>query len=90
MPNTIKQLRGFLGLTGYYRRFVKDYRKMAQSLTALCKSTGSLKWTEKADKSFNQLKIAMTNTPVLALPDFNQEFVIETDVSGNEIGAILM
>ena len=90
VPRTIKQLRGFLGLTGYYRRFVKNYGKMAQPLTALCKASGSLKWTELENTAFKELKRAMTVAPVLALLDYCQEFVVETNASSNGIGAILM
>ena len=79
-----------MGLTGYYRRFIKNYGKIAQPLNMLCKSSGSLKWTLKAEEAFVQLKKAMTEAPLLALPDFSQDFVIETDASGNGIGAVLM
>ena len=71
VPKTVKQLRGFLGLTGYYRRFIKGYGKLAQPLTTLCKGSGSIKWTEVEDTTFNELKRAMTAAPVLALPDFS-------------------
>ena len=63
---------------------------MAQPLTALCKASGSLKWTELENTAFKELKRAMTVAPVLALPDYSQEFVVETDASGNGIGAVLM
>ncbi|XP_072074188.1 uncharacterized mitochondrial protein AtMg00860-like [Arachis hypogaea] len=87
-PSTLKQLRGFLGLTGYYRRFVAKYAHLAAPLTELLKKN-SFAWTREAEVAFETLKKALTHTPVLTLPDFSLPFTVETDASAHGIGAVL-
>ena len=87
-PLNIKQLRGFLGLTGYYRRFIKGYAKLAAPLTDLLKKE-AFKWTSEAETTFVQLQKVMTSAPVLALPNFQLPFILETNASDTGIGAVL-
>ncbi|XP_073224764.1 uncharacterized mitochondrial protein AtMg00860-like [Cicer arietinum] len=87
-PKNMKQLRGFLGLTGYYRRFIQAYARLAAPLTKLLKKDGYL-WTDVTETTFSKLKEAMILALVLGLPDFVQPFILETDASGVGIGAVL-
>ncbi|XP_060673303.1 uncharacterized protein LOC132803788 [Ziziphus jujuba] len=87
-PSTIREVCGFLGLAGYYRKFIKHFGGIAPPLTKLLSKEG-FHWTQECDVAFQQLKTALTTAPVLALPDFSQPFVIECDASGIGIGAVL-
>nr|KYP43871.1 Retrovirus-related Pol polyprotein from transposon 17.6 [Cajanus cajan] len=87
-PLSLTALCGFLGLTGFYRRFVRHYADLAAPLTNLLKST-FFHWHTEADVAFKQLKLSITNTPVLKLPDFTIPFELETDASFLAIGAVL-
>lgn len=88
-PKTLKSLCGFLGLTGYYRKFVRNYGKIAAPLTTLLKKN-PFTWTLVDEHSFQALKDAMCSTLALALPDFTKTFVLQCDASEKEIGVVLM
>jgi hypothetical protein len=88
-PKTLKRLRGFLGLTGYYHKFVKNYGKIATPLTTLLKKN-SFTWTPTAAQAFQTLKMTMCTTPIPTLPNFTKYFVLECDASGKGISIVLM
>jgi hypothetical protein len=88
IPQSVKTLRGFLGLAGYYRKFIKDYGEIAAPLTSLLKKK-AFHWDSAADTSFEALKKSLSSAPVLKLPNFNVEFVVECDASGSGFGAVL-
>jgi len=87
-PTSITELRGFLGLTGYYRRFIKGYGLLTKPLNSLLKQK-AFQWSPTT-LAFDKVKMAMTQTPVLALPKFQEPFVIETDACQDGVGAVLM
>lgn len=88
-PTNIKQLRGFLGLSGYYCMFVKNYDVISRPLTDLLKKDTLFHWTTQHQTCFNTLKQALVLAPVLTLPDFTKPFTVETDASSTGIGVVL-
>ena len=88
-PKNLTQLRGFIGLCSYYRRFVKGFSKIASPLTNLNKK-GYFAWNGRAQQEFDELKIIMSSCPILAIPNFAIPFELQCDASGDGIGAILM
>lgn len=89
-PKCAKQLRSFLGLTNYYRKFVKDYAQLAAPLYAA--TTGcdkTLQWSDNCETSFKKLKEALSNTPILDYPRIDRTFILDTDACFEAIGAVL-
>ena len=88
-PKNVKWLRGFLGLTGYYRRLVKRYGAIAKPLTNLLKKD-SFHWGEDSETALQALKKAMNSPPALEVPDLPQPFIVETDACYDGMGTVLM
>ena len=90
-PKTKKQVRAFLGLTGYYRKFIAGYADIAMALTDLTRKNApnTVVWTTACEKAFEALKKALCSTAVLQSPDFNRPFILQTDASNRGVGAVL-
>jgi hypothetical protein len=89
-PTKVTELRSFLGLVNYYRRFIKGYSAIAAPLTDLLKKGRGWTWSQECQHAFDALKKAITEEPVLSLPDLNKPFELHTDASDFAIGGVLM
>jgi hypothetical protein len=89
-PTSVHQIRSFLGLAGYYRRFIPDFSKIAKPMTELLKKEVKFRWDDKCEQAFHTLRKLLTTAPVLAQPDSNQPFDVYCDASGIGLGCVLM
>ena len=89
IPNTIKKLKGFLGLAGCYRRFIPNFSKTAEPLTNLLKNNTPFIWNADTAEAFNTLKRSLTIQPLLQYPDFSKPSILATEASNDALGAIL-
>ncbi|XP_042472257.1 uncharacterized protein LOC122054906 [Zingiber officinale] len=89
-PKNASEIRSFLGLAGYYRRFIQNFSRVALPLTSLTKKGVRYEWTDQCKKSFEELKEILTTLPVLAISDGSGRFVVYTDASKTGLGAVLM
>jgi hypothetical protein len=89
-PTTISEIRSFLVLAGYYRRFIKDFSKIAKTMTKLLEKNKAFEWTMECQPSFEELKKRLTSSPVLILLDLSKKFDIYCDASRQGLGCVLM
>ena len=89
-PKSVTEIRSFLGLAGYYRRFIEGFSKIARPMTQLLKKEKKFVWSEQCQESFEQLKEKLTSSPILVLPDIWKDFVIYCDASRQGLGGVLM
>jgi len=90
-PRTKKQIRSFLGLAGYYRKFIPQYATLAAPLSDLTRKSAPevVHWTPLCEAAFQSLKTALCSSPVLQSPDLTRPFVLQTDASDRGVGAVL-
>jgi hypothetical protein len=89
-PRTVHQVRSFLGLPGYYRRFIPNFSKITKPITDLLKKDEKIVWNAEHDEAFQTLKKLLTTSPVLAQPDITKSFDVYCDASGTGLGCVLM
>ncbi|GFW13804.1 hypothetical protein TNCV_1670201 [Trichonephila clavipes] len=88
-PENLRELRSFLGLCTYYRKFVKGFSNIARPLYKLTESKQKFQWTKECEDSFLQLKEALTSSPILIYPQPDKPFILDTDASNESVGAVL-
>jgi len=89
-PQTVTEVRSFLGLAGYYRRFVEGFSKMVSPLTQLTRKDQPFSWTDKCDECFEEMKRRLTTAPILIIPDTSKMFEVYCDASYQGLGCVLM
>ena len=90
VPKSVTEVRSFLGLAGYYRRFVEGFSKIASPLTCLLRKETKFVWDDRCQTSFDKLKAMLTEAPVLTQPESGKDFVVYTDASYSGLGCVLM
>ena len=89
-PTTVTEVRSFLGLAGYYRRFVKDFSRIAVLLTRLTQKSVKFVWTDRCEEHFLQLKDLLTSAPILTLPSGDEGYTVYCDAFRVGLGCVLM
>ena len=88
-PKTVRGVRSFLGLANFYRRFIKDYAQVARPLNDITKKDQAFEWKESQQTAFDTLKQQFTTAPILAFPDIDKQFRLETDALDFATGTVL-
>jgi hypothetical protein len=89
-PTSVSDIQSFLGLAGYYRRFIEGFSKISKPMTELLEKDKQFKWTPTYESSFQELKKRLTTAPVLVMPDMKKPFSIYCDASDQGLGCVLM
>jgi hypothetical protein len=89
-PRDVRGIKSFIGMTRYYRCFIEGFSKIARPMTTLLEKKVEFRWTLECQESFEALKMKLTTTPVLTLPDVHKPFSVYCDASYTELGCVLM
>ena len=89
MPADASQLRAFLGTAGYYRQLMPNYAHIASPLHCACQKGGHFRWTAECEEAFLHIKRKLTNAPILAFPQLDVPFILDSDASDSGLGAVL-
>ena len=89
IPKDVADIRSFIGLAGYYRRFVEGFSRIAYPITSLQKKGKVFRWTSECQQSFDRLKHLLTTAPILSIVDPNKDYVVCTDASKEGVGGVL-
>src|SRR5437016_4549856 len=89
-PRNVPEIRSFLGLAGYYRRFIEGFSKISKPMTTLLQKSAPFEWSDAYERSFQELKTRLTSAPVLVLPDIHKDFTVYYDASRKGLGCVLM
>jgi len=89
-PTNVTEVRSFLDFAGYYRRFVKDFPKLASPLINMLKKTTKFEWSDKCEEAVQELKRRLRTAPILTFPEEGKEYPIYSDASKNGLGCVLM
>ncbi len=88
-PQTVKQVRGFIGLCSYYRRMIKDFATIARPLQELTKLNAQFVWTEACEQAFTTLRNKLVSDPIVRYPNYDLPYILACDASSHAIGAVL-
>ena len=89
VPKDVTDVRSFMGITGYYRRFIEGFSKIANPITSLQKKGKKVYWNQKCEDSFKKLKLLLTTAPILRIADPNTYFIVSTDACNDDLGGVL-
>ena len=89
-PKSVFKIRSFLGMAGYYKRFIKDFSRLAAPMTRLTQKKVKFDWDDRCEEAFQELKRRLTSTPILIVPDRGQRYTVYCDASSAGLGCVLM